>query len=213
MSDRYNAILRANEVARTGCNSADVFQGLCVILREVVPYDRAGLSVYDPQIDGLKIVHLYGPHEGTVFRVGHFLDRRASQTGWVFDNKTALLRPDLERDLRFATDKAILIEGYRSVCSVPLVVRGNSIAVLSVLAAKRDQLSLGHAELVQEISNQIALAITSPVPSCPVHPNTRVICPKCIGAAGGKSTVTKHRDALARWGRKGGRGRKSPNFD
>lgn len=28
------------------------------------------------------------------------------------------------------------------------------------------------------------------------------LCPRCIGAAGGKTTVTKHRDALSMWGKK-----------
>ena len=206
--DRYSSLLKASEIARTNSTMEEVFQGICSVLRSVVPYDRAGLSLYDPDHDGLKIVDVYGPHENSIFRIGHLLSRNASQTGWVFENKQSMFRGDIAAEVRFPGDRKIVDEGYRSICSVPLVVRGNSIGVLSVLGAQKNQLSIDHAEIVTEVSHQVALAIASIVPRCQTHANTKVVCPRCIGAAGGKSTVSKHREDLSSWGRKGGRGRK-----
>jgi hypothetical protein len=42
---------------------------------------------------------------------------------------------------------------------------------------------------------------------CPVHKETELICPRCIGSRGGKTTAKKHRKQLSRWGKSGGRPR------
>lgn len=213
IAHRYRSLLKVSEVALTTSTPVGLFQGLCAVLKDIVPYDRAGLSLYDPDQDGLKIVGIHGPHDNSIFTVGHVLNRKNSQTGWVFDHKTMLFRRDLERELRFLSDKRIVDEGYRSICSVPLVVRGNSIGVLSIIASRRNQLTANHAEVVEQVSKQIALAISSILPRCASHANTKLVCPRCIGAAGGKTTASKHRDDLSNWGKKGGRGRKSVYFN
>jgi GAF domain-containing protein len=209
VTNRYSSLLKASEIALTTTTTEAIFQGVCGILQPIVPYDRAGLCLYDADHDGLKIVDVYGPHENSVFRIGHLLSRKTCQTGWVFEHKTPLFRADLADEPKFPGDRRIIDEGYHSICSVPLVVRGSSFGVLSVIGSRKNQLSADHAEIVEEISHQVALAIASMLPRCPTHTNTKLVCPRCIGAAGGKTTATKHRENLAHWGRKGGRGRKS----
>jgi len=209
---RFNLLLRTNEVARTESTLQGVFQGFCVALRELVPYDRAGLSLYDPDHDSVRMVDVYGPHEGSVFRAGRLFNRKTTHTGWVFEHKATLVRGDIALNPRFYTDKDTVNEGYHSLCSVPLVVRGNSIGVVTVVGARKNQFSPGHVEIVEQMANQIALAVHSLVLSCPVHQSTKLVCPRCIGAAGGKTTVSKHRGDLSTWGKKGGRGRKRTSF-
>lgn len=208
-AERYQLLRKASEIALTKCTAEAVFQGICGVLQQVVPYDRAGLSLYDPDHDGLKIVDIFGPHENSIFRVGHLLGRKTCQTGWVFENKRTLFRRDLAAEAKFPSDRRIIDEGYRSICSVPLVVRDTSIGVLSVIGSRQNQLSIDHSEMVEEVSRQVALSLASIVPRCPTHAHARLICPRCIGAAGGKSTVSKYRQDLSNWGRKGGRGRRS----
>jgi len=209
IADRYSSLRKASELALTKSTAEAVFQGICGLLKEFVPYDRAGLSLYDPDQDCLKIVDIYGPHENSIFRVGHLLGRKTCQTGWVFENQQTLFRRDLAADTKFPSDRRIIDEGYRSICSVPLVIRGSSIGVLTVIGSRENQLAIDHAEMVEEVSWQVSLALASIVPRCPTHAHTKVICPRCIGAAGGKTTASKHREDLSHWGRKGGRGRKS----
>ena len=60
ISDRYRALLQVNEIALTKSTTEELFQGMCTALKRLLPYDRAGLSLYDPDQDGLKIVVLYG---------------------------------------------------------------------------------------------------------------------------------------------------------
>jgi formate hydrogenlyase transcriptional activator len=208
IADRYKVLLEANNAALTKSTSEELFNAMCVALKEVLPFDRAGLTLYDPDHDCLKIVALYGPFENSFFRVGDLLGRKTSQNGWTFEHRMKTIRRDLAKELEFPSDKRTLEEGFRSLCSVPLIVRGDSIGVVAVVAARQNQFSLSHAQVVQEMSNQIALAIHSLILRCPSHVNTRLICPRCIGATGGKTTASKHRGDLSNWGKKGGRGRK-----
>jgi len=212
VSARYKAVLKVNQVALTSSTTGAVFQEMCAVLRTLVPYDRAGISLYDPEADALRLVATVGPHENSVFRVGHLLGRKDTQTGWTFEHQEKSVRRDLRKESRFPYDRHTADEGYKSLVSVPLVLRGNSVGVVNLIGARSNQFSLRDAEIVQEVSNQITLAVSSLRFQCPVHINTRLVCPRCIGAAGGKTTVAKHRDALSGWGKKGGRGRRNVNF-
>lgn len=212
VSARYKAILATNQVALTQSTLDAVFAGMCKALKRLVPYERAGLTLYDPEHDSLKIAALYGAYRDSSFHVGDLLGRKCSQNGWTFEYKLPTIRRDLPNDCRFASERQTAKEGFRSLCSVPLVIRGASIGVMTVVGVRKNQFSVGHAEVVQILANQIAPAIASFVPRCPVHPTGKLMCPKCIGAAGGKTTVAKHRDALSTWGKKGGRGRRNVNF-
>jgi len=47
-------------------------------------------------------------------------------------------------------------------------------------------------------------------PHCPKHPEQVLICPRCLGRKGGKTTAKLHPEKLREWGKLGGRPRKSP---
>lgn len=208
ITTRHKSLLKVNRIALTTTSPETVFQGMCRVLKRVVLYDRAVLSVYDTDDDALRILDIYGADESTFFRVGQLLSRDATQSGWTFDHNRALLRRNLAKEYRFPIDKIAMDEGYFSVCSVPLLVRGTSMGVVTVAGTKRSKLSLSDAEIVQQLSNQITLAVSAHIPNCPTHRGTKLLCPRCIGASGGKTTVAKHRQNLSDWGRRGGRGRK-----
>jgi len=211
IAQRYRSLLKLNDVVRNEDTLEGVFQGLCSVLRDAVPYDRASLSIYDPDHDGLKIIGLYGPHPKSIFCVGHVLRREETQAGWVFENKDTMFRRDVEKEPMFPGDEYILNEGYHSLCSIPLIAWESTVGVISVVASRASQMSRRHAEVVRDVSDQITLAVTSLMPRCRIHGGTKLMCPKCIGAAGGKKTVLKHREDLSSWGKTGGRGRKKPN--
>ena len=40
---------------------------------------------------------------------------------------------------------------------------------------------------------------------CPVHTATRLVCPKCEAAKGGRATAEKHPGKQSEWGKLGGR--------
>lgn len=45
---------------------------------------------------------------------------------------------------------------------------------------------------------------------CSVHPLTRMICPRCEGSKGGRKTTAAYANSLSKWGKQGGRPKKTP---
>jgi len=66
-------------------------------------------------------------------------------------------------------EERTLAEGLHSYCAVPLIVRGESIGVVTLLSRRKNQFSERHAEFLQQAANQIVLAIKSFNPHCSQH--------------------------------------------
>jgi formate hydrogenlyase transcriptional activator len=207
-AERYATILEVNRAAITQPGLDEVFRGMYSAVKKVLPCDRAGLSLYDPEKAVLNLAACEGCSPGSFYTIGQNFDLDQSHHGSVFRLQKPIVRRDLVTDLQFQIEKYNVREGIRSYCAVPLVVRGKSIGVIIILSSQKNQYSAGHAEFLQDVSNQIVLAITSLRPFCAKHSQTKLICPRCIAASGGQVTAARYKEQLSRWGRQGGRGRK-----
>lgn len=207
-ADRYATLLEVNRAAVHECGVNEIFGGMCSAVRKVIPYDRVGLSLYAPETRALKLAATQGCGPESFYRIGLTLDCAETHHGWVFQHRKPLLRRDLNREVQFKVEEYNVQEGIRSYCAVPLVVRGESLGVMIVLSSRANQYSEGHAEFLQEISNQLVLALKSLMPSCPKHLHSKLLCPRCIASGGGKKTASIHGSQLSEWGKQGGRGRK-----
>jgi formate hydrogenlyase transcriptional activator len=207
-AQRYETILEVNQAAITQRALNEMFRGMCRAVKKVIPYDRAGLSLYAPEKGALKLAASDGCDPDSFYRVGLALDCKESHHGWVFQHQKPIVRRDLQRELEFQVEQQNVVEGIRSYCAVPLIVRRESIGVLIVLSSQKNRYSEGHAEFLQEVSDQVVLAVAALMPLCPTHPHTKLLCPRCIASGGGQTTVARYKEQLSEWGKKGGRGRK-----
>jgi formate hydrogenlyase transcriptional activator len=205
---RYETLRDVNRAAITHSTADAVFAEMCSSLSKIVPYDRAGLMMYDPEEDALKVVGLRGSLPGSFFRIGAKINREQTPHGLVLEHQKAVIRKDIEAEAQFAIEQLSISEGLHSYCAVPLVVRGNSVGVVTILSYRQKQYSELHADFLQEVSNQIILAILSFTQACANHPRSKLICPRCIGSTGGQRTTLKYKEQLSNWGKKGGRGRR-----
>jgi hypothetical protein len=78
-----------------------------------------------------------------------------------------------------------------------------------ILSSQVSQYSERDAEFLQEVADQLVLAVKCLLPLCPKHTASKLICPRCIASKGGQTTAGKHKTRLSEWGKRGGRGRKS----
>ena len=106
--DRYKALLKINEIALSEPTAEAVFRGMCEALQRLLPYDRAALTLYDPDHDSLRIQALHGRWEKSVFRVGFLLPRRSSRSGWTFEHRRPTIQRDLSREFQFLSEKQTL---------------------------------------------------------------------------------------------------------
>ncbi len=204
---RYASILEVNQAAITQPGINEVFSGTCQAVKKVLAYDRMGLSLYAPDKGALKLAATEGCSPESFYRTGLMLDCKETHHGWVFQHKKAILRRDLQKEIEFQIEQQNVIEGVRSYCAVPLIVRGDSLGVMIILSSQKNCYSRDHAEFLQEVSDQVSLAVKSLMPSCSKHFGTYLVCPRCIASAGGRTTAVKHKAQLSGWGKQGGRGR------
>jgi hypothetical protein len=211
IAERYATILEVNRAAITQPGINAIFRGMCESVKKVLTYDRMGLSLYTPETGGLKLAAAEGCGPDSLYRVGLMLDGKETHHGWVFQNQKAIVRRDLQKEMEFKIEQRNCLEGIRSYCAVPLVTRGHSLGVLIILSSQKNRYSQEHAEFLQEVSDQLAFAVKSLIPSCSKHFGTNLICPRCIASGGGRATAAtaaKHKEQLSDWGKQGGRGRK-----
>src|SRR5207248_1277227 len=69
------------------------------------------------------------------------------------------LRRDLEKEQQYPNDRRLLADGINSHCVVPLIVRGRCLGTLHVASETTNQYSEADAEFLQEVANQVALAV------------------------------------------------------
>src|SRR5437016_14668367 len=205
---RYTTILEVNRAVIAEPTLDEILRRAYTAVTKVIPCDRMALSIYAPEHAALKLVAAAGQPTASFYRVGLMLDCKESHHGWVFQNQKAIVRRDLQKELQFQVEQHNVREGIRSYCAVPLVVRGESLGVVIILSSQKNCYSAEHADFLQEVSNQLALALKSLMPSCPKHPQGNLICPRCIAGDGGRATAARHQEQLSEWGKQGGRGRK-----
>ena len=69
------------------------------------------------------------------------------------------MRRNLASERQYATEDVLITSGFRSFVVVPLVVRGKSIGTLNVASQTPNQYSEAQAEFLQEVANQVAVAV------------------------------------------------------
>ena len=157
--ERLRMLLDINNAIITKLTRDELFHAICEAFGRVVQFDRVALCLYEPELDILRLVAFEGSFRSHYFNVGLALDPKDSHVGLAFLQQRPLLRRDLETERQFSAEDRAFTDGIRSMCALPLIVRGKSIGAINVASLKRFQYSEADAEFFQEVANQIAIAI------------------------------------------------------
>jgi formate hydrogenlyase transcriptional activator len=157
--EHIRTLLDINNAIVTKLTRDELFHAICEALGRVIPFDRVALTLYEPESDVLRLVAFEGTFRSDYFSVGLALDLRDSHVGWAFLHGRPLLRRDLEAERQFAAEHRAYADGIRSMCALPLIVRGKSIGAINVASLTTCQYSEADAEFLKEVANQIAIAI------------------------------------------------------
>ncbi len=156
---RRQTLLEINNAIVSKLTRDDVFRAICSALGPVVPYDRIALSIYDGDADCLRLVAYEGPLRTNYSPVGNVHDPNDSHVSWVFAHQRPLLRSDLMSEKQFSSEERAVKNGFRSLCALPLVVRGRSIGAVTVASLNNRQYAQTDADFLMEAANQIAIAV------------------------------------------------------
>ena len=159
---RKRSLLEINNAIINNLTQEALFSSAYEAIRRVVAFDRAAFLLHQPETKTLKLVSMESDAESEFFRVGKEYDLKETRiSAWVLDRQQAVVRGDLEKEQQSPGDRRLVAEGIQSYCVVPLVARGNSIGTFTVWSETKNRYSEADAELLQEVANQVSLAIAN----------------------------------------------------
>jgi transcriptional regulator with GAF, ATPase, and Fis domain len=158
-AERYRALLEINNTIITNLTQDALLHSVSQTLRRIIPFDGAALTLYNPATEMFRYLAMEGALPSEFFRAGLEFHRTESIAAWVCDQQRAVLRSDLEKEQQYPNDRRLVAEGIKSDCLVPLIVGGRSIGTLNVGSRTRNQYSEADLEFLQEVGNQVALAV------------------------------------------------------
>jgi formate hydrogenlyase transcriptional activator len=159
---RKCSLLEVNNAIINNLTQEALFASAYEAIRRVVSFDRAAFLLHQPETKTLKLLSMDSDAESEFFRLGKEYDLQETRvSAWVLDRQQPVVRGDLEKEQQSAGDQRLVAEGIQSYCVVPLVAMGNSIGTFTVWSEAKNRYSDADAELLQEVANQVALAIAN----------------------------------------------------
>ena len=128
------------------------------LLRPLARFDRLALVLHDPERDLMRLHTIVST--GPTFIRDLELPVSESPAGVVWQTQRPLVVPHLEDETRFPEVTRILrAEGIRSLCILPLTTSLSRLGGLSFASQDEDAFSDSDVEVLQEVTNQVALAV------------------------------------------------------
>ena len=158
--ERHRILLEINNAIIANLDRRSLFDAVSQTLGKTLSFDRASLTLLDPETDTLHVHALADPlPPGSVVREGTEFPRRGSHLARVFDQKRPLVRRDLQAEHRIGLENRLLEQGIRSYVAVPLMRKGEVFGTLNVGSRAPDRYAEGDADFLAEVAQQVALAV------------------------------------------------------
>jgi formate hydrogenlyase transcriptional activator len=152
------SLLDINNAIITNLTEEALLHSISEALRPSIPFDRCAITLYSPETDTFRFLAVEGALRSDYFQPGLEVGRAETSAGWVFEHRRPLRR-NLDEEQQFANESRLWAEGLRSLCAVPLMLRGTCIGTLSVVSREKLRYSEENAQFLQEVAIQVALAI------------------------------------------------------
>ncbi len=159
--DHLQLLLEINNTLVSHLEVKDLLRSIALCLRRVFTNEHVGLSLYEPQTGRLQMQVLDLSNPAGLIRE-KILDEVSedSPTGRVFAaRKPVVLRREDIAGLAQHTIKYLSQEGLQSVCSLPLVSRGEVLGGLILASRNPAAFPPEQVDLLWRIAGQVAIAI------------------------------------------------------
>ena len=158
--ERIRTLLDINNAIVTKLTRDELFSAIAEVLGRVIPFDRLSLSLYDAAAKVLRLVTYAGPYRRDDYSpIGRVLELNDSPVGQAFVSQKPVLRGDLEVERQTSSEERAFAHGFRAMCSLPLIVRGNSIGGITVGSLTKNRYTDEDTQFLMEVANQVAIAV------------------------------------------------------
>jgi formate hydrogenlyase transcriptional activator len=157
--EKNRILLQINNAIITNLTQQALLRSISEALHPLISFDRCAITLYLPERDSFRFLALEGELLSDYFHAGLELSRNETCGSWVFDHQRPLVRRDLKKEQQYPNERRLAAEGIQSMCVVPLVLQAKCIGLLSIVSRQRDRYSDEDALFLQEVANQVALAV------------------------------------------------------
>jgi formate hydrogenlyase transcriptional activator len=158
--ERPQLLLEINNAIVSHLDLAQLMKAISSCLRQAIPHDFAGLSIYDPERNVLRVHALEFPPGKQFIQMWQEIPIEDTPPGLAFKSRRPLLRHRLDpNEFHFPLVKELVDSGIRSVCNVPLICQGRGVGAMGVASFQEGAFTEEDAELLNQIGGQVAFAV------------------------------------------------------
>ena len=155
----YRTLLSVTNVLNSQRDSKSLFRAVTDQLAHVVRWERAGITVYDPDSDTFRFYAVETNLARVVLPRDAAIPHANSAVGWVYDNHRVHVRPDLRRERVFLEDECYLQEGLGRMINLPMLVQDACLGTLNIGSVETGDPAPELLEFLQQVATQIGFAI------------------------------------------------------
>ena len=152
--DRSQLLLEINNTLISNLNLRELLSAISNCLRRVLPHDAAGLSLYDPAINKLRVTALDFPTDENVFIADEIVELDGTPGGRAFTTRQPVIN-DGSAPAHPLAKRA----GLKSGVVVPLVSHDRALGTLGVGSLQENAFTEDDADLLNQVGKQVAIAV------------------------------------------------------
>ena len=152
--DRSQLLLEINNTLVSNLNLRELLSAISTCLRRVMPHDAAGLALFDPGINKLRVTALEFPANENVFVEDEIIDLEGTPAGLAFTTRQPVMS-----GLDHSADPIGRRAGLKSGCTVPLISHDRPLGILGVASLRENAFTNDDVELLNQVGKQVAIAV------------------------------------------------------
>jgi formate hydrogenlyase transcriptional activator len=157
--EQNRSLLQINNAIITNLTQEALLRSISEALHRFIGFDRCAITLYQPERDTFRFLAVEGELQSDYFQAGIEDRRSETSVGWVYDHQRSRVCGNLQDSAQFANELRLAAEGIHSICILPMALQGKCIGTLSFVSRERDRYSEQDALFLQEVANQVVLAI------------------------------------------------------
>lgn len=152
--DRSQLLLEVNNTLISNLNLRELLSAISSALSRVMPHEAAALTLHDGARNELRVAAFDFPEHDEKCLTGKVIPFEGNPIGEAFTTRKTVLI-----DYNGVDDPRVGCSGLVSGCASPLVFRDKVIGVLGIKSRREHAFSLEDAELFEQVSKQVAIAV------------------------------------------------------
>lgn len=158
--DQLRMLLDVSNAVVSTFDLRELLKTISAYLRRVMSHEYVSLSLYDPDTNTLQIHGMDFSEGKGLLKEGLSYRPEDAPSGLALSSRQPVLltRRDVEQ-FRSELAQAILSEGFKSGCCLPLIAHGRALGILVVGSLSEDTFPQSDCDLLQPVANQVAIAV------------------------------------------------------